>query len=111
NMVTQLVRRAEKAGFKAILLTADSPVIGRREADIKNRFILPSYLRMKNFEVMDLEKLYKIKDNGGLISVTNGLYDQSLTWKDVKWLQTITPLPILVKGVLTAQDGKLIKEI
>ncbi|KAI5385295.1 glycolate oxidase 1 [Lathyrus oleraceus] len=107
NMVTQLVRRAEKAGFKAILLTADSPVIGRREADIKNRFILPSYLRMKNFEVMDLEKLYKIKDNGGLISVTNGLYDQSLTWKDVKWLQTITPLPILVKGVLTAQDARL----
>ncbi|KAI5423172.1 hypothetical protein KIW84_046237 [Lathyrus oleraceus] len=40
NMVTQLVRRAEKAGFKAILLTADSPVIGRREADIKNRCVL-----------------------------------------------------------------------
>ncbi|CAK8578339.1 unnamed protein product [Lathyrus sativus] len=107
NMVTQLVRRAENAGFKAIVLTADSPVIGRKEAGIKNRFKLPSYLRMKNFEVRDLEKLYKTKDNGGHTSVVNGLYDQSLTWKDVKWLQTITPLPILVKGVLTAQDARL----
>ncbi|KAK2384009.1 (S)-2-hydroxy-acid oxidase GLO1 [Trifolium repens] len=37
NMATQLIRRAEKADFKAIVLTADSPVVGRKEADIKNR--------------------------------------------------------------------------
>ena len=40
NLVTQLVRRAENAGFKAIVLTADSPVIGRREAGIKNRLVI-----------------------------------------------------------------------
>jgi (S)-2-hydroxy-acid oxidase len=39
-MVTKLVRRAENAGFKAIVLTADSPVLGRREASIKNRLII-----------------------------------------------------------------------
>lgn len=37
-MVAQLVRRAEKAGFKAIALTVDTPRLGRREADIKNRY-------------------------------------------------------------------------
>ena len=37
NVVAQLVRRAERAGFQAIALTVDSPVLGRREADIKNR--------------------------------------------------------------------------
>lgn len=37
NLVAQLVRRAERAGFKAIALTADTPRLGRREADIKNR--------------------------------------------------------------------------
>jgi len=37
NVVAQVVRRAEKAGFKAITLTVDSPILGRREADIKNR--------------------------------------------------------------------------
>jgi len=40
NMVTQLVRRAENAGFKAIVLTADSPVLGHKEADIKNRLTI-----------------------------------------------------------------------
>jgi (S)-2-hydroxy-acid oxidase len=37
NVVTQLVRRAESAGLKAIALTVDTPRLGRREADIKNR--------------------------------------------------------------------------
>ena len=41
----QLVRRAEKAGFKAIALTVDTPRLGRREADIKNRFISLSRLK------------------------------------------------------------------
>ncbi|MCI22050.1 peroxisomal (S)-2-hydroxy-acid oxidase-like [Trifolium medium] len=40
-------------------------------------------------------------------SIINGIYDQSLNWKDVKWLQTITSLPIILKGVLTAEDTKL----
>lgn len=37
NVVIQLVKRAERAGFKAIALTVDTPRLGRREADIKNR--------------------------------------------------------------------------
>jgi (S)-2-hydroxy-acid oxidase len=40
NVVEQLVRRAERAGFKAIALTVDTPRLGRREADIKNRSVL-----------------------------------------------------------------------
>ncbi|CAN1335662.1 Glycolate oxidase 1 [Linum perenne] len=82
NVVAQLVRRAEKAGFKAIALTVDTPRLGRREADIKNR---PPYLTLKNFEGLNLGKM-----------------DQ-----DVQWLQTITSMPILVKGVLTAEDARI----
>jgi (S)-2-hydroxy-acid oxidase len=40
NVVAQLVRRAERAGFKAIALTVDTPRLGRREADIKNRCVI-----------------------------------------------------------------------
>ncbi|GAU42277.1 hypothetical protein TSUD_81860, partial [Trifolium subterraneum] len=111
NMTIQLITKAEKAGFKAIVLTADSPVVGRKEADTKNRFTLPSNMIMKNFEGMDLEKLDEATEHSGHTSTVNRLYDQSLTWKDVKWLQTITSLPILVKGVLTAEDSKLIKTL
>ncbi|XP_028243355.1 peroxisomal (S)-2-hydroxy-acid oxidase-like isoform X2 [Glycine soja] len=90
NVAAQLVRRAERAGFKAIALTVDTPILGRREADIKNRFALPSHLVLKNFEGLDLRKL-----------------DKSFNWKDIQWLQTITSLPILLKGVLTAEDTRI----
>ncbi|KAF7121293.1 hypothetical protein RHSIM_Rhsim13G0114900 [Rhododendron simsii] len=106
NVVAQLVRRAERAGFKAIALTVDTPRLGRREADIKNRFTLPPHLTLKNFEGLDLGKIDKT-DDSGLASYVSSQIDRSLNWKDVEWLQTITHLPILVKGVLTAEDARL----
>ncbi|CAJ2677668.1 unnamed protein product [Trifolium pratense] len=106
NAVTQLVRRAESSGFKAIALTVDTPILGRREADIKNRFTMPSHLVLKNYEGLELGKLDKT-DDSGLASYVASQIDRSLNWKDVKWLQTITSLPILVKGVLTTEDTKL----
>lgn len=45
EMTKNLVRRAEKAGFKALVLTVDAPVFGPRRSDIRNRFQLPSHLR------------------------------------------------------------------
>ncbi|KAF9666730.1 hypothetical protein SADUNF_Sadunf16G0259100 [Salix dunnii] len=119
NVVAQLVRRAERAGFKAIALTVDTPRLGRREADIKNRFTLPPFLTLKNFEGLDLGKMDKASpinctsllavqaDDSGLASYVAGQIDRTLSWKDVEWLQTITKLPILVKGVLTAEDARL----
>ncbi|KAI3969595.1 hypothetical protein MKX01_020156 [Papaver californicum] len=106
SIVTQLVKRAEKAGFKAIALTVDTPRLGRREADIKNRFTLPSSLTLKNFEGLEIGKMDKTNDSG-LASYVAGQVDRSLSWKDVQWLQTITKLPILVKGVMTAEDTRL----
>ncbi|KAI5404090.1 hypothetical protein KIW84_051289 [Lathyrus oleraceus] len=100
NIVTQLVRGAENAGFKAIVLIVDTAVGGHREANIKNRFTFPPHLRFKTYEAMVPER---IKDSNP-VSIVKGLYDQSLNWKDVKWLQTITSLPIILKGVLTAED-------
>ncbi|GJN23100.1 hypothetical protein PR202_gb10718 [Eleusine coracana subsp. coracana] len=106
KVVEQLVRRAERAGFKAIALTVDTPRLGRREADIKNRFVLPPFLTLKNFEGLDLGKMDQANDSG-LASYVAGQIDRTLSWKDVKWLQSITTLPILVKGVITAEDARL----
>eukprot|EP00253_Pinus_taeda_P004320 PITA_04320 len=105
-VVAQLVRRAENAGFKAIVLTVDTPRLGRREADIRNRFSLPPHLTLKNLEGLDLGTLEKT-GGSGLASYAANQIDRSLSWKDVKWLQTITNLPILVKGVMTAEDTRL----
>ena len=40
-----LVRRAEKAGFKALVLTVDTPMFGDRRADMRNKFVLPKHLK------------------------------------------------------------------
>ncbi|KAK4398251.1 (S)-2-hydroxy-acid oxidase GLO1 [Sesamum angolense] len=104
HVVEQLVRRVERAGFKAIVLTLDAQIIGRRENDIKSRFTLPPYLTLKNFEGLDLGKMDKV-ENSGLASYVAHQIDRTLSVKDVKWLQSITSLPILVKGVLIAEDS------
>lgn len=45
NVVRDLVRRAEQAGYKALFVTVDTPMLGRRLADVRNKFSLPSHLR------------------------------------------------------------------
>merc|ERR1712146_624354 len=44
DVTLDLIRRAERAGYKALAVTVDTPILGRREADIKNQFALPSHL-------------------------------------------------------------------
>lgn len=102
----QLVRRAENAGYKAIAITVDAPRLGRREADVRNRFSLPENVVLKCFEGLDLSNLDK-KNVSGLAAYVTSQIDSSLSWKDIKWLQTITSLPILVKGVITAEDARI----
>jgi isopentenyl diphosphate isomerase/L-lactate dehydrogenase-like FMN-dependent dehydrogenase len=49
------------------------------------------------------------KDRTGssmLASWADKLFDRSLSWKDVKWLKSITKLPIILKGILNGEDGK-----
>ncbi|XP_042414379.1 peroxisomal (S)-2-hydroxy-acid oxidase GLO3-like isoform X1 [Zingiber officinale] len=106
NIVRQIVGRAEKAGFKAIVLTVDRPRLGRKEADIKNRFTLPPSLKLKNLEELNIKKMDMPNDSGLPLYVGSQIV-RSLSWKDVKWLQTITSLPIILKGVMTAEDTQL----
>ncbi|XP_019404630.1 PREDICTED: hydroxyacid oxidase 1 isoform X1 [Crocodylus porosus] len=103
-----LVQRAEKAGYKGIFVTVDTPLLGKRFDDVRNRFQLPPYLRMKNFETNDLafssEKGYG--ENSGLAVYVAQAIDPSIQWKDVKWLRGLTSLPIVAKGILRADDAK-----
>lgn len=45
DITLNLVKRAEKAGFKALVLTVDAPLFGARRADVRNKFTLPNHLR------------------------------------------------------------------
>eukprot|EP00276_Gloeochaete_wittrockiana_P005662 CAMPEP_0184657084 /NCGR_PEP_ID=MMETSP0308-20130426/16966_1 /TAXON_ID=38269 /ORGANISM="Gloeochaete witrockiana, Strain SAG 46.84" /LENGTH=355 /DNA_ID=CAMNT_0027094487 /DNA_START=120 /DNA_END=1187 /DNA_ORIENTATION=- len=109
RVTERLVRRAVAAGYRALVLTVDTPMLGRREEDIRNKFSLPEGLSMGNFKDLEAEQknMPKDKQNSGLASYVASLIDPSLNWKDVQWLQSITNLPIIVKGVLTAEDALL----
>ncbi|CAK9202593.1 unnamed protein product [Sphagnum troendelagicum] len=107
NITTRLVHRAEDAGYSAIVLTVDTPRLGRREADLKNKFKLPPHVSYKNVEgLLNVNNLEKTSDSE-LAAWADNLFDRSLNWKDVKWLQSITKLPVILKGILTVEDAIL----
>jgi 4-hydroxymandelate oxidase len=104
--VTQsLVERAEAAGAKAIVLTVDSPILGRRERDVRNRFHLPPQLSVANLICEGLQELPSEGGESGLATYIASLYDTAFTWRDVEWLCSLTKLPVLVKGILRADDA------
>ncbi|ALC40602.1 CG18003 [Drosophila busckii] len=108
HLTEQLVRRVERAGFKALVLTVDAPVFGNRRADVRNKFSLPDHLNLANFEG-ELANVTTMGGSGIYEYVTNQ-FDPSITWQDISWLKQLTSLPIVLKGVLTAEDAVLARE-
>ena len=109
GVTRELVSRAEAAGCTALVLTVDSPVLGKRERDIRNGFHLPEGLTAKNL-AQSYERMSSIEEEASgsaLTSYVNALYDTSLTWDDLAWLTRLTSLPILVKGILRGDDAQL----
>ncbi|XP_053236701.1 2-Hydroxyacid oxidase 1 [Podarcis raffonei] len=108
EVTRSLVKRAEKAGYKGIFVTVDTPFLGKRLDDVRNKFQLPPNLRMKNFETNDLafssETGYG--ENSGLSVYVAEAIDPSINWEDMKWLRGLTSLPIVAKGILRADDAR-----
>ncbi|GMN36782.1 hypothetical protein TIFTF001_006296 [Ficus carica] len=100
DVSAELVKRAVRNGFKAIVLTVDAPRLGRREADIRNKMVAP---QLKNFEGLISTEVVD-DDGSNLEAFAKRTFDESLCWEDLQWLRSITNLPILIKGVLTRED-------
>ena len=100
----QLVKYAEALGAKAIFLTVDAAGRGKRESDER--------LKVDEVVINPVTGQRAITDNkGGGLTRTMGSYiDQSLSWKDLKWLRSLTKLPIVLKGITNAEDAKLAME-
>ncbi|MDX1577223.1 MAG: alpha-hydroxy acid oxidase [Gemmatimonadota bacterium] len=105
----ELVRRAEAAGCSAIVLTVDAQVWGVRERDVRNRFALPPDLTLPNLQAEASSVEHEAADSGLSAYVTR-MFDRTLAWSDVAWLTEITDLPILLKGIVHPEDGRLAVE-
>ena len=108
DLTKMLVYRAEEAGYVAICLTVDNPLPGTKERDIRNRYERPRGLELGNF-VGESARL-------GLVS---GTYEAAswdlprvafLTWSELEWLRSLTSLPLVIKGIRTAEDARLCVE-
>ncbi|KAG5683136.1 hypothetical protein PVAND_012436 [Polypedilum vanderplanki] len=102
KLTENLVRRAEAAGFKALVLTVDAPLFGLRRRDLKNKFSMPPHLKLANFQDVVLSM-----DGSGINEYVARQFDQSISWDDVKWLMNFTNLPIILKGIMTKEDARL----
>ena len=100
-----LVRRVEAAGCRALVLTVDAPLLGRRERDVRNGFALPPELEVANLHAAGYGALAPAAGDSGLAAYVNELLDPSLTWKAINWLRALTRLPILVKGIVRPDDA------
>ena len=97
-----LVKRAETANYRALCVTVDAPLLGRREADIRNQFQLPAHLSLANLTGLKLPKAFA---ESGLFAYFQQQISDQVTWKDIKWLKSITDLPIILKGILRSDDA------
>lgn len=103
-----LVRRVEAAGCTALELTADAPILGRRERDVRNDFALPADLWAPNLTADGTLPLPESRGTGGspFADAFDTLVDPNLTWDDIAWLTSVSNLPVLVKGILRADDAR-----
>lgn len=105
EITARLVRRAEDAGYRAICLTVDTPRLGRREADVRNRLEIPPDAMPANFR-----GLVDVPEGRGAGSAVaeqaEELLDPSMDWGDLAWLVELTDLPVAVKGVVAPGDAR-----
>lgn len=100
----ELVRRAAVAGYTALVVTVDLPVAGRRERDLRNAFAYPQVFG--NFPPPPAAS----GEEAPLAAVVGGFNDAALSWSDLAWLRGLSSMPLVVKGILTGDDGALAVE-
>jgi 4-hydroxymandelate oxidase len=99
-----MVQRAVASGCKAVCVTVDTPVLGNRYGQLS--FGLPKGMECVHLRGLELKSPvtgHKTQ-RGGIYDV---LFDPSFNWNDLAWLRSVAGVPVLLKGVLSAEDGRL----
>ncbi len=106
DLTEMLVHRAEEAGFLAICLTVDTPSASPKERDTRNRYA-------RSFELGNFRAEERPQSEISGTDETPG-WDVArtapLTWKELEWLRSLTSLPLVLKGIRTAEDAHIAVE-
>ncbi len=128
GLVKSFAERAREAGFKALVLTIDNQVLGQRERDLENGFMIPPKPKLRDGLALIrhlpwLMKMarspritmanYVTKERQDILSLgkyVSDLLDPTMSWRDVDWLRSIWSGPLLLKGVLHPEEARLALE-
>lgn len=95
-----LVAAAVDSGYDALVVTVDLPVFGRRERDVRSRFVVPDATTVSGARGTGVHGPLSPAGFGALI-------DAALSWQDIERFAASSPLPVVVKGILTPEDARL----
>ncbi|TBU31119.1 glyoxylate dehydrogenase [Dichomitus squalens] len=103
EITRKYVQHAEKRGVKGLFITVDAPQLGRREKDMRMKFV-------DDGAGAEVQKGQEVKKDQGVARAISSFIDPSLSWKDIPWFQSITKMPIILKGIGCAEDAVLAYE-
>jgi L-lactate dehydrogenase (cytochrome) len=115
-----LLERAAAHGYGTLLVTVDTPVAGQRLRDVRNGMVIPPKLTLRtvadasyrpewwfNFLTTDSLKFASLSSTSAdLPTITNSMFDPTLSYEDLEWIRSVWPGKLFVKGVLTREDAR-----
>ena len=107
GLTMELADRAKSAGYSVLCITLDSTVQAKRERNIRNDYSSPP---SPNYAHLELNQWQRWDVSSDAPSGVNALIDRKATWSYVEWLAGNTSMPVVVKGVMTGEDGRLAAE-
>ena len=129
-VVREMLDRAAAAGYAALVITVDTPVLGRRERDVRRGFTLPPQVGVGTvldgivhpswtyrFLTSDPIRFANVKQAGldgespvSLADYINTQFDPKLSWHDLEWFRGVWPGPIVLKGIQSVEDAVIAAE-
>lgn len=115
--------RAKAAGYRALVLTVDCPLLGQRERDLRNGFTINPRLGLGNMIDTALHPAWWLRmartpkvtfrnfvsyGGGNVVDMAkyiSSLIDPDVSWADVEWLRTVWDGPLILKGIMRAEDA------
>ena len=120
-----IIKQAREAGFESLILTVDTTVGGIRLRDLRNGLTIPPRIRISTvfaiarkpiwwlnlFTTKKLEFAAFRGWNKSLLELSNTIYSPAISHEDIKWLQSAWDGPIIVKGVQSVADAKMLADL